>query len=214
MISPPPLPVFVPQAQWYTLESGNINPSIAGTVPNITYLQPSSTPQGDVDGLTGALDGMVIYLAGLSSELDGGQKWLMWVAASMQVDDGVNVFTPWADPTTPGRWVNTGTPQTGPGAVVSTQIILAGGTKVVAPTTTPYVNVFILGRDTSGDTTLDLPGSTFLSQSITVKDANGDAGTNNIIVVAPSIDGAASDTLTNDYQERAYVWNGSEWSVS
>jgi hypothetical protein len=210
----PPLPTFIPQDEWYNLTTGQINPSVASTVPNITYLQPASTVLGLVDGLTGALDTMIIYLAGLSSALDGGQKFLMWVAASMQADDGVNTFNPWADPTTPGRWINTGTPQAGPGATVSVQTIEAGGTKDISPTVTAFVTVYIQGRSTSGATTLNLPGSTFLGQAITVKDVNGDAGTDNIIVVAASIDGAASDTLTNDFQERGYSWNGTEWSIS
>lgn len=211
----PPLPTFIPQDQWYNLTSGAINPSVAGTVPNITYLQPRSTALGDVDGLVGALDGMVIYLAGLASELDGGQKWLMWVAASMQVDDGVNTFNPWAVASTPGRWINTG-PASGlsPSAVTTIQVITAGGTSSIAAAITPFIQVFVKGRGSAGATTLNMPGSTFTGQSISVKDANGDAGTNNIIVVAASIDGAASDTLTFDYQERGYVWNGSEWSVS
>jgi hypothetical protein len=209
-----PLPTFVPQDAWYTLTTGQINPSEADSVPNITYLHPSVTPQGEIDGVVGSLDGAIIYLAGLASELDGGQKFLMWIATSMQVDDGINVFCPFADPTKPGRWVNTLAGGGGAIPVQSVQIILAGGTKSVGAAPTTLVRVFVLGRDVAGATTLNMPGSTFAGQTFTIKDSNGDAGASNIIVVAPSIDGATSDTLANDYAERGYTWNGTEWSIS
>lgn len=209
----PPLPTFVPQDEWYTLTTGNLNPSVAGTVPNITYLRPSSTPQGDVDGLTGALDGMILYLAGLSSQLDGGQKFLMWDESSLQADDGVNVFNPWVDTSTTGRWVATQTSGAGPGVTTSNQTISAGGTSDIAPAATQFINVYVGGRSVAGATTLNLPASTFQGQAITVKDANGDVGTDNIIVVAASIDGDTSSTLTFDYQSRTFTWNGVEWGA-
>jgi len=209
----PPLPTFVPQTEWYNLTLGGINPSEADSVPNITYLQPSMTALGLIDGLVGSIDGGVIYLAGLVSELDGGQKWLMWSAASMAVDDGINVFTPWADPTKPGRWVNTAVATTST-PVSATQIIEAGGTSSITASVSSFNNVFVKGRAVAGATTLNLPGTAFLGQTFTVKDSNGDAGTSNIIVTAPSIDGATTDTIFGDYGERAYTWNGSEWSVS
>lgn len=210
----PPLPTFIPQDAWYTLTTGNINPSEADSVPDITYLHPSSTPQGPVDGLVGSLDGAVIYLAGLASELDGGQKWLMWRAASMQVDDGVNTFCPFADATKPGRWINTGTPQSGPGAITTVQGVVAGADGEIASAVTQFITVFVKVRIAPLPMNLALPGSTFLGQQITVKDAEGDAGTYPITVGAPSIDGSPTDVLGTDYQERTYTWNGTEWSMS
>jgi hypothetical protein len=79
----PPVPTVAAQDAWYELVVGNVNPSAADTVPNVTYLQPT----GDQPGLTGSLDGEIIYLAGLNSRLDGGQKFLMWDEASLAVQD-------------------------------------------------------------------------------------------------------------------------------
>jgi len=85
---------------------------------------------------------------------------------------------------------------------------------LIATSAAQFNNVFVSGRAIAGVTTLYLPGSAFLGQVFTIKDANGDASTANILVVAAAlIDGAASSTLSSNYQERAYTWNGSEWSV-
>ena len=51
-----PLPTFVPQDSWYALTTGNVNPSVADTVPNASYLLPRQTPLGLVDGLVGPLE--------------------------------------------------------------------------------------------------------------------------------------------------------------
>jgi hypothetical protein len=208
----PPLPTFIPQDQWYNLTTGQINPSEADTVPNITFLRPSSSPQGMIDGVVGSADGDLIYLAGVVSQLDGGQKFLMWVAASMQVDDGLNVFNPFAIVTKHGRWVSV--QPTVQGNIAAAQIILAGGSKIIASSTANSIRVFVKGRSVAGTSTLSLPTSTFLGQSITVQDSNGDAGTNNIIVVAASINGDVSDTLAANYAARTYTWNSTEWSIS
>lgn len=209
----PPIPTFVPQDAWYNLTSGDINPSIADTVPNIVYLRPESTPKGMVDGLVGSLDGGLIYLQGLATQLDGGQKYLMWVANSLRADDGVNVFCPFADVSTPGRWVNTGSSGVGPGAVQSVQIVAAGSSAVIASSSTVFNQVFVKNRVTNAPTSLSLPGSKSLGQQFTIKDSQGDADTYNIAVSAPSIDGEVSDTLNMSYQERTYVWNGAEWAI-
>jgi hypothetical protein len=96
----PPVPTVAAQDAWYELVVGNVNPSAADTVPNVTYLQPT----GDQPGLTGSLDGEIIYLAGLNSRLDGGQKFLMWDEASLAVQDLVNIFNPWPLSTPRHSW--------------------------------------------------------------------------------------------------------------
>ena len=209
-MSAPPLPTFIPQDAWYSLTTGGVNPSEAASVPNVTYLRPSSTPQGGIDGLIGSLDGALVYLAGTNTELDGGQKWLMWIAGSMAPDDGGTVFNPHTDLTKPGRWVSTGPNSANP--LTSAQRITAGGVKSIASSTTPKNDVFIRGRSTSGATTLNLPGTTFAGQTFTIF-TDSDTDTNHV-TVQTGINGMASDTLTSPYQSRAYTWTGTSWAIS
>ncbi len=208
-----PIPTFVPQDAWYALTAGDLNPNIADSVPIGADLLPALDSSNTLqDGIVGSLDGGVIYLAGLVTQLDGGQGWFMWSSASMAVSNGTTVFCPFTDPTVPGRWLSTGSPASGPGVVQVNQIIEAGGTKAILASTAPVINVFVKGRSVAGTTTLTLPGSTFEGQTVNVKDANGDAGTDNIIVTG-AIDGDVSDTLVSNYAARSYIWNTTEWSV-
>lgn len=210
----PPLPTFVPQDAWYTITTGNVTPSVADPVPDASYLQPISTVSGFVDGLVGPLDGAVIMLAGIDEELDGGQKWLMWDEDSLLPDDGANTFCPFVDSGTPGRWVNIGAPTQGPGVVVSNQMFNAGVTSSVVASVAPFINCFVNARTVDEETTINLPASTFLGQTVMVKDAVGDATTWPINIVAASIDGGASFVLVTDYAEIKFVWNGLGWSVT
>jgi hypothetical protein len=209
-----PVPTFVPQDAWYALTLGNLTPNIADTVPLGVDLLPSIDANNQQnDGLVGALDGAVVYLAGLTSQLDGGQGWFMWVAASLRTSNGTTVFCPFVNASTPGRWISTGTANSGPGVVHEVQEFSGGADAVIAASNAPFVTVFIRGHIATGAMNLSLPGSAFLGQQFVVKDANGDAGTYNITVLAPSIDGSSSDVLSSDYQERTYTWNSAEWSV-
>lgn len=206
----PPLPTFVPQDAWYNITTGNFNPSVADPVPDASYLQPS----GGLDGLEGPLDGAVIMLAGIDSELDGGQKWLMWNATSLAADDGENVFCPFVDTSTPGRWVPIGAAVSGPGQIQSVQSIQAGQSTSIAASTATFVQVFVTGvRLANIATTLALPASTFLGQTFSVKDALGDSATYNVIVTAPAIDGQSSFTFYSNYQGQNFTWNGTEYSA-
>ena len=210
-----PIPTFVPQDSWYNLTTGNYNPSVADTVPDITYLAPQSTPSGYVDGLVGPLDGAIIGLAGTAGTFDGGQTWLMWDEDSLLDYNGTTVFNPFVVTTTPGRWLALANP-TGPsGAVQATESIQAGQSATISAQAAPFVNVFVVGvRLDTIATTLALPGATFLGQTFNIKDALGDAATYNIIVTAPSIDGAASFTFYANYQGQNFTWNGTEWSAT
>lgn len=205
----PPLPTFVPQDAWYTITTGNVNPSVADTVPDITYLQPD----GDQDGLEGPLDGAIIGLAGEVSTMDGGQKWLMWDADSLLADNGSTVFCPFTEPGNPGRWISLGAATSGPGVVQNVQSFEAGATHTITASTAVFIQVFVQGRAAAAVTTLNLPGSTFLGQTISVKDAEGDAGTWTISIVG-TIDGLASYDLVANYQGQNFVWNGTEWSAT
>lgn len=208
-----PIPTFVPQDSWYQLTTGNYNPSVADTVPDITYLQPMLTVLGYVDGLVGPLDGAIIGLAGTSATFDGGQTWLMWEEDSLLADDGVNVFCPFVDTATPGRWRALALPNSPTGPTVSTQFFEAGADYTIAASTAQTIMVFVQGRVANLPTNLALPGSTFISQVVAVKDAEGQSATYNVSVTAASIDGATAFTFYADYQGQNFVWNGTDWSA-
>lgn len=205
-----PIPTFVPQDSWYTLTTGNYNPSVADTVPNITYLQPS----GDQDGIVGPLDGAVIGLAGTATTLDGGQKWLMWDEDSLEDDNGTTVFCPFVDDTTAGRWIALGSASRGPGTnTVETQTISAGTTDNVTAPTTTVKQVFVLGRLANAETLVNLPSSATTGWTINVKDAEGDSATYNVRVLG-TIDGASEFVFYADYQSQNFTWNGTDWSAT
>ncbi len=50
---------------------------------------------------------------------------------------------------------------------------------------------------------------------VTIKDAAGDAGVNNITTTpaAGTIDGGATDLIAANYASRTYIYNGAEWSI-
>lgn len=206
-----PLPTFVPQDAWYSLTKGNLNPNIADSVPTAADLLPAYDSTNTLqDGIVGSLDQAVIYLAGTSTPLDGGQAWLMWEASSLATSDGINVFCPFVDASTPGRWVNTSV-FGGIGVTVRAFTFLGGTTHTISPQTTPFIVIFVRGG-TNDPTEINLPVTTFMPQQIRIKDANGNAATYPITIFG-SIDGATSDTISTDYAERTYIWNGSEWSA-
>jgi hypothetical protein len=209
-----PIPTFVPQDAWYNLTTGDVNPSVADTVPNINYLRPSATPLGLVDGVVGPLDGAIIGLAGTSSTFDGGQTWLMWDDDSLLADNGVTVFCPFADTGTPGRWRAISNPAAPSGPTTNVQFFEAGADYTIAASSAPFIQVFVQGRVANLETNLALPGAVTVGQVISVKDAEGDATTYNINVTAPSIDGQPAFTLYTDYQGQNFTWNGTEFSAT
>jgi hypothetical protein len=212
-VAAPPLPVFAPQAAWYRLTFGGINPSLADTVPNITYLKPFTDSGGTLqDGLVGGLDGAIIFLAGTATARDGGQKFLMWDEDSLAANNNVTVFCPFVNTSTPGRWIFVDF-DTSDIAQIGSQTITAGGTKSVAASTALLVNIFIKGRSIAGTTTLNLPATPFLGQTFVVKDSNGDAGTFNIIVDAASLDSASTSSIISNYGLKMYTWNGTEYGI-
>lgn len=91
---------FVPGAQWIKLVSGSISVSAAIAVPNGSFLHND----GVNNGIVGPQDGAIIFLAGIDSTKDGGQRIFIWDANSLATGDQVNIYNPWLDGGTPGRW--------------------------------------------------------------------------------------------------------------
>lgn len=204
-----PLPTFVPQDAWFNITTGNYNPSVADTVPDASYLQPS----GGQDAIVGPADGAIIGLRGTDTTMDGGQQWLMWDEDSLEADNGTSVFCPFVDTTTPGRWVALAAASSGPGQIVNVQTFEAGAEYNIAASAATLVQVFVQGRAAAAETTLNLPGSTFTGQTISVKDAEGDAATHNVNVVG-AIDGTTEFVFYANYQGQNFTWNGTEWSAT
>jgi hypothetical protein len=171
----PPVPTVAAQDAWYELVVGNINPSAADTVPNVTYIQPV----GEQPGLTGSLDGEIIYLAGLNSRLDGGQKFLMWDEASLAVQDLMNIFNPWplSTPGIPGRWISTNILQNASGG----QVIVSGSVIDIVPTNI-LINNILVNKTVGSPTTLNMPTLVGQWQEFVVIDGKGDASVNPITI--------------------------------
>jgi hypothetical protein len=205
----PPIPTVAPQDAWYELTVGNVNPSAADTVPNVTYIQPT----GDQSGLIGSLDGEIIYLAGLNSRLDGGQKFLMWDEASLAVQDLVNVFNPWpiSTPGIPGRWISTNILQNASGG----QIIVSGTTVDILPSTLLITNV-VVNKSVGSPTTLNMPSLVAQWQEFVIVDGKGDASINPITISSTliPINGGTSYVIVNDGGTVRFTFDGSQFRVT
>jgi hypothetical protein len=204
----PPIPTFVPQDAWYELTVGNYNPSEANSVPSAALL----SPQGGQDGLVGSLDGGLIYLAGSQSELDGGQQWLMWVAASLAVADEVTVFNPWVQAGVPGRWVaTTAAPAAmGPGG----QLVTAGGAAAVMPSTFSPVNV-VVQLAAPAAVTIYLPSAPKQWQEFRIIDGWGIVDPDYITVNGNgnNINGVPSLVITTQGGVLKMVWSGTRFNL-
>jgi hypothetical protein len=205
----PPVPTVAAQDAWYELTVGNVNPSAADTVPNVTYIQPV----GDQPGLIGGLDGEIIYLAGLNSRLDGGQKFLMWDEASLAVQDLVNIYNPWpvATPGIPGRWISTNILQNSSGG----QIVVAGATVDIFPSTLLITNIVVNKIDGS-PTTLNMPTLVAQWQEFVIVDGKGDASINPITISSTliPINGTTSYVIVNNGGTVRFTFDGSQFRVT
>jgi hypothetical protein len=204
----PPVPTFVPQDAWYALTVGNYNPSEANSVPNAGYLSPA----GGQNGLVGSLDGGLIYLRGTTNDLDGGQQWLMWIAASMLTADGITVFNPWVASGVPGRWVSTTQPsiQGGPGG----QIVTTGGAAAVALSDLSPINV-VVQLTIPAPITVYLPSGPRLWQEFRIIDGYGISDPNFITVSGNGqmISGLPQRVITPGAGTLRVVWGGVQYNL-
>lgn len=197
-----PVPTVAPQDAWFMLTTGPVNPSQADSVPLAADLSYNSTTQ--TTGVVGALDNAVIFLAGLNSALDGGQKWLVWKATGVDTPDGVNVFCPFASTATPGRWVNAQSNVSS----ATIQTITANGQNI-QPSSLATVLV-VVNKSVGSATTLPLPNGV-VNQAFTVKDGKGDAAANPITITAANIDGNTSIVIASNGGWLTLVWTGTQW---
>lgn len=205
----PPVPVDAPQTAWYELVVGDINPSAADTVPDVSYIQPT----GDAPGLVGSLDGEIIYLAGTTARLDGGQKFLMWDEDSLAVQDLITVFNPWplSTPGVPGRWISTIIGQNVSGG----QIVVTGTSVAILPATATVVNIMV-NKAIGSPTTLLMPTLLGQWQEFVIIDGKGDAATNPITIDGNglTINGAATFVIANDGGTARLTYDGAQFRVT
>lgn len=205
----PPVPVDAPQTSWYELTVGAINPSAADTVPNVSYIQPT----GEAPGLLGSLDGEIIYLAGMTSRLDGGQKFLMWDEASLAVQDLITVYNPWplSTPGVPGRWISTNVLQNASGG----QIIISGTTVDILPSTLLIANI-VVNKTIGSPTTLNMPTLVAQWQEFVIVDGKGDAATNPITIASATIpiNGTTSYVIASDGGTVRFTFDGNQFRVT
>jgi hypothetical protein len=204
----PPVPTVAAQDAWYELVVGNVNPSAADTVPNITYIQPT----GDQPGLTGSLDGEIIYLAGTATALDGGQKFLMWQETSLAVQDLTNIYNPWpvSTPGIPGRWISTNIIQTSS----SGQIITSGSSIDILPTNQLTTNILV-NKTVGSPTTLNMPTLVAQWQEFVIIDGKGDASINPITISSPTIliAGGTSYVIASDGGTVRLTFDGTQFRI-
>lgn len=99
------------------------------------------------------------------------------------------------------------------GAEVNNVVVLTAAGNYVVISTDRYV---VLNKTVGAATQITLPSSATIGRIITVKDAKGDASSNNITVVpsgADTIDGAANNILNTAYAHAVYLYVGAGWSV-
>ena len=86
---------------------------------------------------------------------------------------------------------------------------------ITGTTYTPKAGDQIIGVNRAGIVTITLPTAQLRSGRVyTIKDESGSASSNNITIAtegAETIDGSATDTISEDYGAKAYYSDGSNW---
>lgn len=97
------------------------------------------------------------------------------------------------------------------GHVSSPRVVTAAGAVTMA--TTDYV--VEVNKTTGATTVVNLPSSPTTGQHYYIKDAKGDAGTNNITITpaAGTIDGTATLVISTNYAAVELLYDGTKWST-
>lgn len=99
------------------------------------------------------------------------------------------------------------------GAHVIGVSIMTGAGNYLVTTNDRYV---LINKTTGAATQVTLPSAPATGRILTVKDAKGDASTNNITIVPSGtdrIDGAASLVLNINYSSVDLIYSGSSWAI-
>lgn len=113
-----------------------------------------------------------------------------------------------------GQSVGSITPQALRDFIVT--VVPAGQTLTSGASVAMTATLLLVNKTSGSATAVTLPSSpvTF-TQTYTVKDQKGDAGTNNITVTPSSglIDGQSSFVMNVNYEAVSFVFDGANWSV-
>jgi hypothetical protein len=204
----PPVPTVAAQDAWYELVVGNVNPSAADTVPNVTYIQPT----GDQPGLTGSLDGEIIYLAGTatvsmavrSSSCGKRPVWPSRISSTYS---------------TPGRFRLLAFPVDGSRPTSSKrsssgQIITSGSVIDILPTNQLTTNILV-NKTVGSPTTLNMPTLVAQWQEFVIIDGKGDASINPITISSPTIviNGGTSYVIASDGGTVRLTFDGAQFRI-
>lgn len=100
-------------------------------------------------------------------------------------------------------------------------LVISNILEYTSVTTTPYVvgasDQFLGVTTTSIPITVELPNSTTVGLSVTIKDINGNAPTNPITVTTVggivNIDNATTFVMNTAYESANFLWNGTSWLI-
>ena len=90
------------------------------------------------------------------------------------------------------------------------------GVTLTSTNYTVLVSDYLISVDAqSGPINITMPASPSTGAEFIVKDANGNAGTNNITILGNghNVDGASSFVMTSNYESITLIYNGSKWSI-
>lgn len=204
--------------RWIAIDIGNRNGangllavSLIGDGSAVTLL-PSTTPAVPVDVTT----------YGMNQNGVSTWSWGNFSSPALEVNSssGVTTFnSAFSFPSTDGS-ANQVLVTDGAGTV-TWQDVAENFWSITTVNSTPYVVLstdYYLSVDTSGAAiTIQLPNTTTTGRVIRIKDASGNAATNNLTVTTVggvvTIDGLTSQVLTVNYESISVIWNGTSYEV-
>lgn len=149
------------------------------------------------------VDGMQVFLRGLSAPGDGGQGPFYW-ADGVFANDGVNVIVPIGAYN--GAWLRLPLNLVVPLA----PLVSTSGTTILKNQGFVPIN-----NTTGGAFAINLPSAPVNGENHTVKDWLGNAATYNITINGNgyNIDGAGSFTFNSNYQAANFLFAYTKWGV-
>lgn len=148
--------------------------------------------------------GVMVFCRGSATAGDGAQGWFWWNPSSSAADNGISVIIP--NGVTTGAWLRL------PYIIGIPRVFTGAGSITVATSD----DVIYVNKASGAATTVNLPTVPFTGETHTIKDAKGDAASNNITITPAGgylIDGAATMVISTNYGVRKIQFNGSAWSA-
>lgn len=177
--------IISPTGSTWDVLSAGLDGQILQTVSGVPTWSDAQFGSGNVQGPSSSTDNAIVLFDGTSGNL---------VKDSLvTIDSSGNIYTP-------GTIFNNG-------VVVNT---VASGTTSVYTLDDNYYHAIL-----SGVSTVNLPSSPQIGQQHVIKDIDGVASTNNIIIDGNgnTIDGQSQVLLTNNYESITLIFGPREWNL-